>query len=152
MPFARIFLCLLLLPCGFPACAADLPEALLTQFHQKIKQDLAEAPNYTCLETMKRLERTAASHSFTAVDTIRLEVSSVGRKEIYSWPGARHFEDKELTAFITSGSLASGLFFSTVPNDLFAAGKGALEYRGEESMDGRRAVRYDFAFRSSSAA
>jgi len=127
-------------------CAADdTPETLLTHFHEKIRQDLAQAPNYTCLETMKRSERASTSRPFTAVDTIRIEVSSVGGKEIYSWPGARHFEDKELTAFVTSGTVASGLFFSTVPNDLFAAGKGALKYRGEEYLDGHRATRYDYA-------
>ncbi len=127
-------------------CAAgDQPESVvLARFQEKFRQDLAHLPNYTCLETIKRSERRSASRPFTPLDTIRLEVSTADGKEIYAWPGARQFEDKELKAFITSGATAAGLLFSAVPKDVFVSGNAALEYRGQEDLDGRRAVRYDY--------
>jgi hypothetical protein len=146
MPFDRSGAWLLLFSAALAVCAAgDQPEAVqLTRFQEKVRQDLAQVPSYTCLETIKREDRRSASHTFAPVDTVRIEVSSVGGKEIYAWPGARQFEDKDLTAFIARGASAAGLFVSVMPNDLFVDRKGSLEYRGDEDLDGRRAVRYDY--------
>jgi len=105
---------------------------------------LAQVPNYTCLETMKREERESTKRPFNPLDTVRLEVSSVGGKELYAWPGARQFEDKELNTLVTTGASATGLFFGSIPKDLFVQRKGSFEYRGEVDADGRRTLRYDY--------
>jgi hypothetical protein len=125
--------------------AGDSPEALqLARFKDQITQDLARIPDYTCLETITRSERRSASRPFDPVDTVRVEVSSVAGKEIYAWPGARQFEEKDLTAFVSSGANATGLFFSAIPHDLFARGVGIFEYRAPENLEGRNTVRYDY--------
>jgi len=127
------------------AAADDLPPELirLARFKQKIRQDLAQVPNYTCLETMERSQRGPRANSFRPLDTVRLEVSNVDGKELLAWPGARRFEDKNLTSFVSSGMIANGMFALHAHN-LFVNDTTAFEYRGEENLDGRGAVRYDY--------
>ena len=78
MPFDRSGAWLLLFSAALAVCAAgDQPEAVqLTRFQEKVRQDLAQVPSYTCLETIKREDRRSASHTFAPVDTVRIEVSS----------------------------------------------------------------------------
>jgi hypothetical protein len=151
MQLRRSSAAMLLLLVALPACAAgDSTEALeLARFKERIAQDLARVPDYTCLETITRSERRSKSRTFDPVDTLRVEVSSVDGKEMYSWPGARQFEDKELTAFVSTGANATGLFFSAVPYNLFAISLGVLEYRAAENLEGRTTVRYDYRIQQS---
>ena len=55
----------------------------------------------------------------------------------------RRFEDKNLTSFVSSGMIANGMFALHAHN-LFVNDTAAFEYRGEENLDGRDAVRYDY--------
>jgi len=100
-------------------------------------------PNYTCLETIERTHREPHKRSFKPVDTVHLEVSSVAGKELFAWPGSRQFEDRDVASLVTSGMIGAGMF-ATFAQDLFVSGKGTLQYRGAEKLDGRGAVRYDF--------
>ena len=82
------------------AAAGEAPdEGQLVRFEEKIRQDMANVPNYTCLETIERAHREPHARNFKPVDTVRLEVSSVAGKELFAWPGARHFEDRGATDF-----------------------------------------------------
>jgi hypothetical protein len=147
MPLSRQSAAFLLLLCTAAAAgtADDLPPELirLARFKQKIRQDLAQVPNYTCLETMERFQRAPRANSFKPLDTVRLEVSNVNGKELLAWPGARRFEDKNLTSFVTTGMIANGIFALHAHN-LFVNDTAAFEYRGEENLDGRGAIRYDY--------
>jgi hypothetical protein len=137
---------LLLLSATVAACTADdlPPEVIrLARFKQKIRQDLSQVPNYTCLEIMERSPRQPRSNSFQLSDTVRLEVSNVDGKELLAWPGARRFEDKNLTTFVTSGLIANGMFALHAHN-LFVKDIAAFVYRGEENLNGRGAIRYDY--------
>ena len=137
---------LLLLSAAVAAGAADdLPPELirLARFKQKIRQDLAQVPNYTCLETMKRSLRAPRSNSFKPLDTIRLEISSVDGKELLAAPGAGRFEDKNLTSFVSTGTIANGMFALDAHN-VFVNNTAAYDYHGEENLNGRRAIRYDY--------
>ena len=118
-------------------------EDRLAAFQQQVRQDMTNIPNYTCLETIERTHREPHSRNFKPIDTVRLEVSMVGGKELFAWPGSRQFEDQPVTAMVTGGAIGSGLF-ATFAHNLFVAGKGALQYAGEEKLEGRNAVRYDF--------
>jgi len=56
---------LLLLSAALTCMAEDPAETLLlTRFRPKVRQDLAQLPNYTCLDTIKRWVRPAASRPF----------------------------------------------------------------------------------------
>jgi hypothetical protein len=118
-------------------------DSLLARFREKVRQDMTGVPNYTCLETIERARRPPHSHNFKSADTVRLEVSSVAGKELFAWPGAREFEDRDATAMVNSGVIGTGMF-ATFAQNLFVAGRGTLQYKGAESLAGRGAVRYDF--------
>jgi len=85
---------LLFLASTTPADPQEPPP--LAPFKEKIRQDLAQIPNDTCLETIERYEREPHAKPFKPVDTIRLEVSNVDGKELFAWPGARRFEDRDM--------------------------------------------------------
>jgi hypothetical protein len=115
----------------------------LARFKEKVRQDMATIPNYTCLETIQRARREPHSHTFKPADTVRLEVSSVAGKELFAWPGSREFQDDEVTALVTSGTIGTGMFASFAQN-LFVTDKGTLQYGGQENLAGHASVRYDF--------
>jgi len=126
------------------AAAGQAPdEGQLGRFREKVRQDMANVPNYTCLETIERARRERHSHNFKPVDTVRLEVSSVGGKELFAWPGARRFEDRDVSSLVTGGTMGTGMFAGFARN-LFVTGKGNPQYGREEKLAGRSAVRYDF--------
>jgi len=125
--------------------AADQPSdsGQLARFQEKVRQDLTGIPNYTCLETIERERREPHASAFKRVDTVRLEVSSVSGKELFAWPGARRFEDRELKSLVTSGTIGTGMY-AMFAHNLFVERKGLLQYGAEEMLAGRKSVRYDF--------
>ena len=118
-------------------------EGQLSRFKEKVRHDMASVPNYTCLETIERAHREPHSRNFNPVDTVRLEVSVVAGKELFAWPGSHQFDDQRVTALVSSGAIGAGMF-ATFAQNLFVRGKGTLQDRAEESLDGRRTIRYDF--------
>lgn len=126
------------------AAAGQSPDAYqLTRFQEKIRQDIAGIPNYTCVETIDRARRDAHSRTFKPIDTVRLEVSTVAGRELFAKPGASRFEDRGVASLVSGGVIGTGTF-AMFARDLFIDGKGTLRYAREEKLDGRRAVRYDF--------
>lgn len=124
--------------------AAQTPDpAQLSRFLEKVRQDMAQVPNYTCLETIDRARREPHARAFKPLDKIRVEVSSVGGKELFAWPGARRFDDQELKSMVEGGTTGSGMF-ALFAHKLFVEGAGTLQYGGAETLDGRAAIRYDF--------
>jgi hypothetical protein len=99
-------------------------------------------PNYTCLETIDRTKR-AHTSEFLPIDKIRLEVSVVGGKEMFARPGARSFDNRDVTSLVPGGLIGSGMF-SSLTRTLFVKDKGTLKYRGKDDLDGQASVRYDF--------
>jgi hypothetical protein len=118
-------------------------EGQLARFKEKVRQDMTSIPNYTCLETIERTHREPHKRSSKPVDTVRLEVSSVAGKELFAWPGARRFEDRDAASLVTSGAIGTGMF-AGFAHKLFVTGKGAFQYRAVENLAGRGSVRYDF--------
>src|ERR1700728_1091561 len=81
-------------------------ERLLT-LQDRASALLANIPNYTCLETIGRVQRSDYRHH---ADVIRVAVAVVDQKETYGWPGGEHFLDRELSQMIRSGLTATGLY------------------------------------------
>jgi len=139
----RAGLCAIFLAMAAARGGQSPDEGQLARFKEKVRQDMASIPNYTCLETIERARRESHSRNFKPGDTVRLEVSVVAGKELFAWPGSRQFEDRRVTALVSSGTIGTGMF-ATFAQNLFVRGKGTLQNRGDESLDGRRAIRYDF--------
>ena len=115
----------------------------LAGFMDKVRRDMTGVPNYTCLETIDRTKRTPPLRDFLPLDKIRIEVSSVGGKEMFARPGARSFDNRDVTSLVTGGLIGSGMF-AGLARTLFVKDQGTLKYKGKENLDGQASVRYDF--------
>jgi VWFA-related protein len=124
---------------------ANLPREtlLLARFKHKIQQILSQVPNYTCLETIQRSLQKRRANTFSSLDTVLLEVSSVADKELMAWPGARRFEEVDLSSLASGGMLGSGVFAS-LARSVFLHDTTIIAYRGDEELAGRPVARFDF--------
>src|SRR5579871_6457249 len=126
------------------ACAQSIPDPeIITRFREKVRSDMARVLNYTCLETVERFHRDMPAHVFKPVDTVRLEVSVVGGKELFAWPGSRQFDDREVTAVVSGGAIGSGIF-GTFAKNLFITQNPIFYCSQRDKMDGRNAIRCDY--------
>jgi len=141
----RIAAASLLLACV--GTAQDLaPDGLLVRIKSHMHAELSHLPDYTCLETMSRFRRDrhsqVRSHELlTALDTVRLEIVYSDHREWFGSPGDRDLRVNDPAAFIGGGMIGNGAF-GLMLDKIFA--EASFTYRGEESLGGRTAVRYDF--------
>jgi hypothetical protein len=116
------------------------PETLLlAKIRLHMVENLQHQPNYTCVETVERSNRTGASRKFQLNDTLRLEVALVDGKEMFGWPGAKKFEDTDLRTIVPTGAIGNGNF-ALHARAIFHGSAAQFDYRGVENG----AVRYDF--------
>jgi hypothetical protein len=149
--WARLFRSKIAAAILLTACAAtpqDLaPEVLLlSRIKRHLREELAHVPNYTCLETISRFRDDPKSplqsrKGLVPTDTVRLEIVFAGGREWYGSPGARNLSVDNPVAFIGGGMIGTGAFAMTLQNIIEG---GIFTYRGEDTMNGRTAVKYDF--------
>jgi hypothetical protein len=119
------------------------PESLLlARVKLRMSKNLARQPNYTCLETVERTQRPKGGRA-NVVDTLRLEVALVNGKEMFAWPGAKKFEDKEIRDLVATGTFGNGNF-AIFARAVFLTNGPSFQSRGQDLLNGRSAVRYDF--------
>jgi hypothetical protein len=142
---SRIVAALLTLSaCGAGAQGLPPEIILLSRIKTHMKDQIARLPNCTCLETISRFHKESeASSKLKSLDTVRLEVVYTNGREWYGSPGARNLSEGNPAAFIGAGMIANGLFGITLHN-LFVASPATFTYQGEDPLEGRRAVKYDF--------
>ncbi|MEO8025816.1 MAG: hypothetical protein ABI823_05065 [Bryobacteraceae bacterium] len=122
-----------------------LPPELLLLARVKLhaQETLERLPNYTCLETVERSDRTLPSKRFRLVDTLRLEVALVDGHELFAWPGAKGFETKDLRDIVKTGTISNG-DFALFAKTVFQSFAPQYTYRGMATVEGRPAHRWDF--------
>jgi hypothetical protein len=125
---------------------AEVPREVLSlaRIRQRVERFTAQLPDYTCLETIERSTRNSAARPFKRVDTVRLEVGQIGGKEVFSWPGAERFDEAGPSDLVGAGTISTGEF-AQVLRAVFLAGFAQITWHGEEDLNGRRALRYDFS-------
>jgi hypothetical protein len=116
---------------------------LLGRIRDHMHDVLSHIPNYTCVETMERTRRVGPAHQFQMQDVLRMEVALVEGKEMFAWPGSKKFEQDDLRNMISSGSYGNGAF-ALFARAVFLSSAPVFAYRGEEAVNGRKLVRYDF--------
>jgi len=94
--------------------------ATLKAIKQRMTQNLARIPNYTCLE-----------------------VAEVRSEELYARAGDHEFRKRDPRALVGTGLIANGLF-SLFTHDIFQTDVAVFQPRGEEEIEGRLALRFDF--------
>ncbi len=142
---------------------ATTPEPAIDRIKEKMRQSLERIPNYTCQQTIHRerftprpgnpqkkqnpldlVRRDARVHEYASEsDTIRMEVALVDGQELHSWPGAEEFASTPVAEMVGYGSLSSGEYARHV-RALFLTDAATFEFVGEEKLQGRRTVRYDY--------
>lgn len=123
--------------------AQEPAEGVLERIQAKMKENLARVPDYVCLQTIERSSRDSERAPAKVLDTLRLEVGFVGDKEVFSWRGARRFEEKELGEMIGAGVVGTGSFAIHAAN-VFLSGAPEFSFRGRETIHERPALRYDY--------
>jgi hypothetical protein len=105
--------------------------------------NLKHQPNYTCVETIERSSRAKLTNKLKIVDTLRMEVALVDGQELFAWPGAKKFEDSDLSKMVTTGAIGNGNF-GTHAQALFTTHSATFHYLGEEDFQGKKAIRFDY--------
>lgn len=119
---------------------------LLARIKSHMREELSHIPNYTCLETISRFRKDPSSDppankQLTPLDTVRLEIVYSNHREWYGSPGGRNLSVENPVGFVGGGMIGNGAFALMLNNVLEGA---SFTYRGEETVGGRPAVRYDF--------
>jgi hypothetical protein len=118
-------------------------QLLLARVLARMSENLKKLPNYTCLQTIERGRRASENQHFQPVDRVRLEVGLVDGKEMFSWPGAGNFEDRELADMVAGGAIGNGNF-ALHAKSVFVSGTPTFQYAGERVYEGRKTHRWDF--------
>ena len=122
-------------------------EVLLTRITAHMREEFSRVPNYTCLETTDRFYRFSGrqkkENKILSLDTVRLEIVYSDHHEWYAAPGDKNFSETNSMRFITQGMIGNGIF-AVLLNNILLSGGATFLYRGEERIEGRKAVRYDY--------
>jgi hypothetical protein len=115
---------------------------LLGRIQNVVKESLSHLPNFTCVETIERSQRPPNSKKYQFLDNVRLEVALVEGKEMYAWPGASKFEEKDLRDMV-GGAIGTG-DFALHAKTIYLAGTARFSYLGEEEVAGRKAHKFHY--------
>jgi hypothetical protein len=132
-----LFLAVLSLP------AQDFAPGVLTlaRIRARVRELVDRLPDCTCVETVTRFHKSAGKES-KALDRVVLQILFSGGKELFASPGDTRWETNPF-AFLTSGMMGNGLFALHL-RSVFVNNQSVIKYKGEESLAGRLAARYDF--------
>ncbi len=124
---------------------SELPKDViqLSQLKREVGKAVATLDNYTCLETIDREERKNDRQRFQHLDTLNVEVAVVNDRELYSWPGAKEFEERDVAEMVGAGMMSTGGFRSAIKS-VFIDNASTIKWHGEEEFLGRRALRWDY--------
>ncbi len=143
------------------ACASSAPpwqsaiprEVLqLRNIKRQMAREMSRMPNYTCLETIYRSTHESTrlviavpgkTVPFRRMDVVRLEVAEVNGNELFARPGEHEFHRKEITELVPGGLMGNGIF-SGFAHDVFSSDIATFKFAGEERIDGRQLLRYDY--------
>jgi hypothetical protein len=141
----RIILAAAVFSLASGSATAEVGDAmLLARIKAHMREELSHVTNYTCLETTARFHKEPGRRAkIRPFDTVRLEVAYANHHEWYGSPYDRNLSQDNPVAFVGSGMIGNG-FFEITLNNIFV-GEGAIFiWRGEETLAGRTAYRYDF--------
>ncbi len=138
------FVAVVLLWAGSGIANAQGPDALLASIKVKIRENLERLPDYICLQTVERATQQSPGAGFEMVDVIQLEVALIGDREMFAWPHSARFEEEHVANLVQHGTIGSGDFALHLRNVFLASGPD-ITYLGEEWLEGRRLLRFDFA-------
>jgi len=122
---------------------------LLARIRDHVGSQITSLEDYTCLQIARRyrLQGKDASkrHRIESSEVMTLEVAHIGEKELFAWPGAGRFDDRQASEIVAGGLTDTGSY-SSFARSLFQPRTPAiLRYYGSEQCHAKDAVRYDFS-------
>jgi hypothetical protein len=133
--------------------AQELGPGVLTLKHIRdgVGQALARLPDCMCVETVDRFWKPAGAglRPPDRMDRVVLQILFSGDKELFASPGDTRWET-DPKAFLASGLIGNGIF-ALFLHTVFLNNVSVIQYKGEETVAGRREVRYDFSISSLSS-
>ena len=150
----------LLLVCGLAVSlqAQQDPGDLLLQVRNRVKDSIDRLPKYICTQTIDRLRYEPVNGKqaskcddgpapkdlrVTTSDRLRFDVGVTGAGEIYSWAGARRFDDRRLFDLVREGSISNGIFAAFL-RAIFRTEDATFSYNGDTTEDGRALTEFGF--------
>ena len=116
---------------------------LLARIKQLMEENLLRLPDYTCQQTVERSQRRRQKGRFELVDSLRLEVALVNGNEMFSWPGQKSFDDRELSDLVGGGTIGT-VTFALHARSVFLSNAPTFRYAGQTALADDAALRYDF--------
>jgi hypothetical protein len=162
----------LLLGLGSLSAADDDPAEVLIRLRDQVLAHAERIPNHTCVETVRRdryeavtgpparscdtllahrkLPGFSSGLRLATTDRLRLDVLLAPDRELYSWAGARKFEEGEIDELVTQGAFGTGPFASMLLSvlqgrDARFVFEGDTSLGGDTPNDGRRVLEYSFS-------
>jgi hypothetical protein len=118
-------------------------QLLLARVRTHMASLLSRLPNYTCLQTIERTERTQKGKT-RLIDVIRLEVALVDGKELFAWPGSKKFDDTSITDMVKGGAIGNGNF-AMHAKAVFQSRAPRFQFAGSSiGADGKEKYKWDF--------
>jgi hypothetical protein len=159
----RVLFALLL---AIPAVAEEYdPTEVLIRLRDQVLAHGVRIPNYICVETIARdyyepaaqpvpkscdsilarrkTDNFPALLRLATTDRLRLDVALAEGREIYSWAGARKFEEGEIDELIPDGAMGTGPFAAMLLG-VFQGRVPRFTYEGENALDLRLVFEYSF--------
>jgi hypothetical protein len=137
------------------------PDALYTRVHQRVIDNVARLPNYTCVQTITRsvygtaspskhasqcdeIVRNREAHTPPLVDwdRLRIDVAIGDKHEVYAWVGAARFEEGDLSKLVGGGQTSMGDFGSMILS--IFENHTAMHLEGERKIGARRLLEYSY--------
>jgi hypothetical protein len=138
---------------------------VLIRLRDQVLAHAQQIPNHTCVESVRRdqyervgepaprscdalltrrkLPGFSSSLRLATTDRLRLDVLLSTDRELYSWAGAKKFEEGEIDELVTQGAFATGPFASMLLSVL-ASRDARFIFEGETSLGGRRLLEYSY--------
>lgn len=157
----------LLIGIGALAVAQDDPTDVLIRLRDRVLAHAQRIPNHTCVESVRRDQYVNASGLPAArscdalvarrkqadfssslrlaiTDRLRLDVLLATERELYSWAGAKKFEEGEIDELVTQGAFGTGPFASMLLTVL-QGNEARFIFEGDTTVAGRHLFEFSFS-------
>jgi hypothetical protein len=124
--------------------AAPPDTELLAKARANMIQILANQPNYVCIQTVDRSQRFKPKAKFDTIDSLRLEVAFVDKREMYAWPGSKKFDETNILDLVPEGSAIGTGAFAGHAQMLFRTSSAIINGGYWMNEGGKRQARFVF--------
>jgi hypothetical protein len=116
---------------------------ILEQLKQQALRDLANVPNYVCVDSIERAAWIPGERQFRRLDRVHLELTHVEGADRFSWLGDSVFQSRSPTGMVGYGASFGGDFADNRAL-VFRNNGTKIWFAGRETIDGRPALRYEY--------